>query len=468
MRHTPSPAEQAAQDALNTALTAQRAFEQTYEAKQADLNAATTQLKLLQVTAETGFGTPDNGFTAEQLIGVAAALADTTKSATIALATAKTELAAMATQRTDLAKDVDHARNNLAAVTPQDHVDLAQINTQIEVTSAQTVTVELDNLEAAQWAPTYTAELTQDGDKGTLKLHRKAWVSLGNEGEKPLDGWDAVDITLSTANLKDETDTFIPRPDIQALIDANRLRKSKSVSGVTLRSQDGAVEEPVVGVMEFVEEHSYGTSFAGQTLLFTIGGKSNIDWTTDVAAFNIDTLSFDLDLYAMANAARDDTAFLYTDLKNDTGGVILAGPVQLHRDGTLIGETSLPQLVPNQDEPIGLGPLYGIQIKRDTLSVEEGDSGFITSKSEINREYSTTLTSSLNYDMPTKLLDVIPTSENEDLVIRMNASPRPSEENRDGKRGVLVWDLNLGAGDSETVTFGYQMKWPSGQIPISK
>ena len=465
----PSSAETAAQGALDAARSAQRAFEQTYEAKQAELAAAQTQLKLMQVTAETGFGTPDIGLNAEQLIAVATALGETTKQASLAVASVKTDLLAMAPKRQALQKDVDHAQSILNALTPSQHGELAQVTTQIEVSTAQTAKVEIDNLEDARWSPTYTAELAQDGANGKLLLHREALVSVGRAGSKPLDVWGAVDITLSTANLSERTDTYIPYPNIQTLIDANRLRKTKSISGsystLDLSQDEARSPEPVA---ESVELESNGVSFAGQTLLFTLGGKSNIDWATESSSFNIDTLTFDLDLYAMANAANDQTAFLYTDLKNETGGVLLAGPVTLHRDGTLIGQTNLPQLVPNQDEPIGLGPLYGVQLKRDTLSVEEGDSGFITAKSEVNRSYRTTLTSSLSYDMPVKLLDVIPTSENEDLVIRMNASPRPTDENRDGKRGVLVWEFDLASGGTETVNFGYQMKWPSGQTPIQK
>ncbi len=466
IRHEPSAKEVTARTAYEAALLAQRAFEQEYESKQAEITAAQTQLELLQVTAKTGFGTPDNGLNAEQLVAVAIALADTTKQAALALAAAKTDIFAMVPKRNELQRNVDHTAAVLTSVRPEEHTELFQLTTQIEVSTAQNAKVEIDNLEDASWSPTYTAELTQDGANGKLLLHREAVVSVGRAGSKPLDAWNGVDITLSTANLSERTDTYIPYPNIQTLIDANRLRKTKSVSSSYDRVQ--SLEAPLVEMVEFIEESSNGISFAGQTLLFTIGGKSNIDWATESSSFNIDTLTFELDLYAMANAANDQTAFLYTDLKNETGGVLLAGPVELHRDGTLIGRTNLPQLVPNQDEPIGLGPLYGVQIKRDTLSVEEGDSGFITSKSEVNRSYRTTLTSSLSYDMPVKLLDVIPTSENEDLVIRMDASPRPTDENRDGKRGVLVWAFDLASGDTETVNFGYQMKWPSGQTPIQK
>lgn len=463
-----SDQEVAAQNAFEDAQRARRVHGEKMDIKDADLKAATTQLNLIKITSNTGFGTPEAGINAEQVIAVTTALGELLKTATVNYTKAKTEYTEMVYEMRRLDEDVKFTKSVWDSLKPENHVDLVQVTTQIEVSAAQTAKVEFDNLEPAYWSPAYKAELTQDGAEGKLLLHRKATVQVGRAGVKPLDAWDAVDITLSTANLSDRTDTRIPWPDIQTLIDESRLQKRKSINGASYSRMASDAEEPVVESVELYEESPNSTSFAGQTLLFTIGGKSSIDWSTESSSFNIDTLSFDVDLYAMANAATEKNAFLYTDLKNDTGGVLLSGPVKLHRDGTLIGNTYLPQLVPNQDEPVGLGPLYGVQIKRDTLSVEEGDSGFISSKSEINREYRTTIISSLSYDMPTKLLDVIPTSENEDLVIRMNASPRPTDENRKGKRGVLVWDMDLGAGDTEVVTFGYQMKWPSGQVPVQK
>ncbi len=78
----------------------------------------------MQVTAETDFGTPDNDLNAEQLIAVATALGETTKQASLAVASVKTDLLAMAPKRTALQKDVDQARSTLNALTPTQHGEL--------------------------------------------------------------------------------------------------------------------------------------------------------------------------------------------------------------------------------------------------------------------------------------------------------------------------------------------------------
>ncbi|PLS22709.1 DUF4139 domain-containing protein [Neptunicoccus cionae] len=468
IRRAPSAGLQVAIDARDKARASLRAFEESYEENQASLLAAELKLQLVRSTAETGLAGQQDAIQADQLTAVADAIGETARAAQQRIAAIKTELESMEPQRKALQDDLAHAEEIVERLQPRSHEQIRQITTRIEVSEPQSVTVEYDNLQPAYWQPTYSADLTQTGAKGTLELHRSAKVSVFREGEKPLHDWDNVKITLSTANLRDSTGTVIPYPDLKRLVDEVQARKSASVRAEydsSAMRMDAPAPAPMV---EVAEEQPAGASFAGQTLLFDLGGGHSLDWGSATSTFNIDTLVFPADLYGMANAARDENAFLYTDLENDTGAILLAGQVDLSRDGTPIGTTYLPRLSPNQTEPIGLGPLYGIRLQRDVLGVAEGDSGFIASKSEINQSYRTTLYSALDYNMPVKLLDVVPTSEDEDLNIRLQATPAPDELNRDGKRGVLVWDLDLEAGTSQEVLFGYRMKWPVGKMPVGR
>ncbi|GGA19212.1 DUF4139 domain-containing protein [Neptunicoccus cionae] len=467
IRRTPSAGLQVAIDARNQAQAALRAFEERYEENQASLLAAELKLTLVRSTAETGLAGQRDAIQADQLTAVADAIGETARAAQQRIAAIKTELASMEPERTVLQEDLAHAQEIVERLQPRSHEQIRQITTRIEVTAAQAVTVEYDNLQPAYWQPTYAADLTQAGAKGTLELRRSAKVSVSREGEKPFHSWDDVKITLSTANLRDSTGTVIPYPDLKRLVDEVKARKSGSV-GADYETNVMRLDAPAPAPMVEAAEQPAGANFAGQTLLFDLGDGHSMDWSAATSTFNIDTLVFSADLYGMANAARDENAFLYTDLENDTGGILLAGQVDLSRDGTPIGTTYLPRLSPNQTEPIGLGPLYGIRLQRDVLGVAEGDSGFITSRSEINQSYKTTLFSALDYNMPVKLLDVVPTSEDDDLNIRLQATPAPDELNRNGKRGVLVWDLELEAGTSQDVLFGYQMKWPVGKMPVPR
>lgn len=430
----------------------------------AQIEAAEIRLKLLSKTADRGLDGGDQPLTADQLLTVVTEMGTLTQKANTEKAAAQTALNTLQRNRSDLAEKLRIAEETLAAEMPEQS-QLPIWSFAVDVPQDWTGTLSIEEFAGIGWTPTYDLDVTQTEATGILELTRKATLhQTYAENARRGESWENVSIVLSTANLNDKTNTQIPWPDILRLVDPSIQKRKISTQAYSLEMD---MAEPVVNVAETDGFAARPTAnFSGQTVLFDMGGGHSISWKTDASAFTIDTLDIPVDLYAMANAARDEFPFLYTDLKNETGGILLAGNVTLRREGTLIGATRLPELLPGQTEPLGLGPLYGIQIQHDTLSVEEGDSGFISSQSEIERSYRTTVTSTLEYNMPFKLLDVIPTSENEDLVIRMNAKPKPTEENRDGKRGVLVWEFDLQPSTSEVVNFEYEMSWPSGNVPV--
>ena len=65
---------------------------------------------------------------------------------------------------------------------------------------------------------------------------------------------------------------------------------------------------------------------------------------------------------------------------------------------------------------------------------------------------------------PVRVFDRVPYSEQEELDISWQASPRPSEEDYEDRQGVLVWDFDLNAGGKQAVSLSYQLEWPEGKV----
>jgi len=74
-----------------------------------------------------------------------------------------------------------------------------------------------------------------------------------------------------------------------------------------------------------------------------------------------------------------------------------------------------------------------------------------------------TATSVLPYDMPLIIYDRAPVSENEDLEVAIKAAPKASDTDVDGVRGLMAWHIDMAAGATQTVTFGYEISWPGDQ-----
>jgi len=67
-------------------------------------------------------------------------------------------------------------------------------------------------------------------------------------------------------------------------------------------------------------------------------------------------------------------------------------------------------------------------------------------------------------DWDVLLRDAIPYSEQDDLEVELSASPSVARRDPDGQRGILEWDLEISAGETEEVTFDYTLTWPNGYV----
>ncbi len=420
---------------------------------------AAAQMRLDFLRGLTSGKTGEKPLSAVELLDTLAIVDAQAQDALAIVAKAKTDLVAMERHKTELKAKLEQAQVALNAGMQPD-VEYTPLILDVEVKSPFSGQVIAEGLRRGEmsWRPVYEAELIQQGDKGNLVLNRKAAIS-----NYSAEAWQNVELVLSTARISDATETWEPQPQLRGLIDPKAM--------VSLRRKTasyGAAPEPAMApVVEAIQaDAARGNELHGQTVVFNLGGGNALGWNTEFKLFDLDRISLPVDLYAMANAATDDVAFLYTDMTNETGGVILGGQARLYRDGALIGDMTMPLVYPGAEAHLGLGKLLGLQIEHNVLNAMDGESGFITSSSEKIREVQTLVTSRLDYPITLKLLDVVPTSENEDLLITMRANPKPVEKNRNGLRGVLEWQLDMQPATKHTVNFSYKMQWPKGQMPV--
>ena len=81
----------------------------------------------------------------------------------------------------------------------------------------------------------------------------------------------------------------------------------------------------------------------------------------------------------------------------------------------------------------------------------------ISRSTELSEEVVLEVENLTGQSWPAKLFDRVPYSEQEELAIDWQASPRPSEQNYDNRQGVLAWAFELGAGSKQSVTLKYQL-----------
>jgi len=175
-------------------------------------------------------------------------------------------------------------------------------------------------------------------------------------------------------------------------------------------------------------------------------------------------VSLDADIRARAVPLYEDRAFIEAEVRNTAGEPILAGTSYRYRDGVFVGGGDFPSIPVGGEEALFFGPIDGLVVKRTVLERQEGDRGVI-SKSNAREE-------SLRIDLENltgeawnlRVIDRVPYSEQEDLQITYQARPAASEKDLDGQRGVLAWDMEIGAGEKQQIGLDTVIKWPEGKV----
>jgi uncharacterized protein (TIGR02231 family) len=353
---------------------------------------------------------------------------------------------------------VDRARAALDAVTPPRR-ETGTLVLDVATEAGFDGTVYLSYAENnASWQPGYEIDLQQQADKGALRLIRQA-VLRQQTGED----WTGASITLSTAALDQPTQVTIPESTIYWLRDKAEIQPLAKVA----RGQaEGMAQIQMEPMMQIAADEVFAgatTALRGQTLEFELGQAALVEGDGSEQQFRLDVIARDVPLYALANARLDSFAYLYTDLKNETGGTLLAGQAAIYRDGTLVGHTRVPQTANGDVTKLPMGALNGLQLEHRVVQKEAGDSRFVTAKDTRVERFEILIDSYLDYAIGLTVYEALPVPEDEDLDVRLEAVPSPTEQSVEGRRGVVGWKQNIAPGASQKINYGWTLRWPEDQ-----
>ncbi|MGH1453882.1 MAG: DUF4139 domain-containing protein [Paracoccaceae bacterium] len=366
---------------------------------------------------------------------------------------AEAEARGFAVQLDDLAEELARAEAALAALRPEVEAR-AYVAVSVVAEQAGEVALVLRNFaDAVQWQPVYDLHL--DRKAGKLRIARGAYVAQ-DTGEN----WKGVAVTLSTSM---PAEGVTPRS-----VYAQRMRIVDPVAPAprsVMRSQAdmGMMAAPVMEERVMAEKAA-SVSFDGLVAEYRYDSPLDLVSGADVVRIALGEVSLDADIRARAVPLYEDRAFIEAEVRNTTGEPILAGMSYRYRDGVFVGGGDFPSIPAGGEEALFFGPIDGLVVKRTVLERQEGDRGVI-SKSNAREE-------SLRIDLENltgeawnlRVIDRVPYSEQEDLQITYQARPAASEKDLDGQRGVLAWDMKIGAGEKQQIGLDTVIKWPEGKV----
>ncbi|MFP1642929.1 DUF4139 domain-containing protein [Pontitalea aquivivens] len=307
----------------------------------------------------------------------------------------------------------------------------------------------------ASWQPTYDLRLDRDANR--LSLDRGVFVTQAS-GED----WRGVDLTLSTARPSDRADPTPLWPWLRR-IGPPDAPSPRTMAAPQAKYAEGLATDMMVGAVAPVPETA-GLAMMGATVTYRYPAPVDIRDGVEALRLRLDDLDFTPEVVAEAVPSRDATAYLVAETVNDSGQVLLPGPATLFVDGAMVGQSHLPLTAAGDDLRLGFGAIDGIVLERRVPDRTEGDRGVITRSNELTERAVLTIRNLTDQDWPVRVIDQVPYSEQEDLVIRHTARPAASETDLDGGRGILAWDVALAAGETQEITLETTLTWPEGQV----
>lgn len=355
----------------------------------------------------------------------------------------------------DLVEDLDRARKVLAALVPEDE-DRAMLAVAVSSESAAEGIVTVTyNTYAAGWLPVYDLRLTRES--GALDIVRGAFVQQST-GEN----WDDVVLTLSTVRPSEQTSPSDIWPWLRRIFDPEMMRQ-KSVARLEAEQDSfaGALVEPAPEAPVMIEEA--GASFDGLSVTYSYPRTVSVASGADRVRLALGSLETQAGVVAQAVPISDETAYLVAAITNDMGELILPTPeASFYLDGRFIGQRYLDLIPAGGEADLSFGPIEGLRLTRTVLDRNEGDRGVITKSNEMTEEVRIEVENLTGEVWPLRLLDRVPYSEQEDLEITWTAQPRPTEEDVDGKRGVMAWEFEIAPGATQEIAVGHRIEWPEG------
>jgi uncharacterized protein (TIGR02231 family) len=360
------------------------------------------------------------------------------------------------TQLEDLEKELKEARAALRAISVED-VERLYLALEIQADEPGPVDVAVTYLSESYsgWQTAYEFHLTS-GPEPRLTIDRDALL-MQNTGES----WTDVSLHLTTADPGQALAPSILHPwPLRIFEPRPRQQSSFDVSA----GQSARLAEPIVEAPVILEEAAPAwVQSKGEEVTYSFAEPITLHSGADFMRLDLDQISPEIDLQAQAVPRYDTTAYRIIRFVNATGEELLASDMAaFFVDGDFIGQEGFAGLVPGDEAELGFGRIDGLRLTRDILNRNEGDEGLLTRSNRKDEQVEIKVENLTGQAWPVRLVDQVPFSEQEDLEISWTANPRPTGENPENKRGLLVWDLTLDAGKTQKIRLNSSVSWPEG------
>ncbi|MDQ8726815.1 mucoidy inhibitor MuiA family protein [Bradyrhizobium sp. LHD-71] len=311
----------------------------------------------------------------------------------------------------------------------------------------------------ARWRPLYDARLDTGGKdrKPSLELVRRAEI-VQRSGED----WANVALAVSTVR----TGRGGSAPNLSTVIVRYPQPVPPPVRPQAMapasRAVDSALDAGQEKAMEAVEERSATVETGGFQALFRIPGRVSLGAGEGARSLRIASTTVAADLLVRAAPVVDDTAWLEATFKQAEEAPLLPGQVGLYRDGIFVGRGKMVLTQKDETVRLGFGADEQVKVARAVVRKNDGTAGLITASKTDEREFKIVVRNAHVWPMKVTIEEQLPVAENSEIQVEMlPSSTQPTHRDVRDQRGVMAWTLDMPAGETREVKFGWRVRWPS-------
>ncbi|MBV8215054.1 MAG: mucoidy inhibitor MuiA family protein [Verrucomicrobia bacterium] len=343
--------------------------------------------------------------------------------------------------------EIDRLKQELSGLNRQKSSRKVVVSVQAEQASDLEVTL-FYTVPNASWEPIYDARLrTLDG---SVQLSYNAYVR-----QQTGEDWDGVKLSVSTARpaengqLPDLTPVYLnlnnPVPPEAPAPKAKMRAAALPASGQEVKDEVAKLET------------------SGLAITYAVAQPLSIPSDGQPHQTNLAQIKLNGEVSYVCTPKLELAAFVKAHVVNSSEDTLLAGGVNLFRDGDLIGSLNLPEIVPGQEFDLFGGRDDAIKIDRKELVNRVSDAGLFNSRKQRNRKFQVSLQNYRKAPVKLTLYEQVPVSQDNQITVSQGQiSPKPTEFDKD--TGKLTWKMDLNSNEKKVVEFEYTIEWPADKV----
>lgn len=311
----------------------------------------------------------------------------------------------------------------------------------------------------AGWAPSYRALL--DTASGALVLERLAQVSQ-QSGED----WKDVKLRLSTAQATPRVSVGLPRPwtlDIfkpQPQLEMRAMPSPPPAPAPAMAMAPANVTVTGSRIAEPALDRFDLTVFQGSHATeFVLPLRVNIDSGTQRASLTLGSEKLQAQVIARVQPQTEAAAYLVADVARPAGAWP-RGTLQLLRDGTLVGSTTLNVATGEERLELPFGRDDGLRVQLEPEQRNAGNTGFIGARAEQRYTRAWTVENRHAAAVTLQVVEAAPVAQHEDIKVQAQFTPAPTTQAWRKQPGLVLWEQPLAAGQSQRFTAEYLVSAP--------